>query len=42
MAKRAGATVVEERGSQAIYVSNPSAVAQIIENAVKGVTVAAR
>jgi pimeloyl-ACP methyl ester carboxylesterase len=41
MAKRAGATTVEERGSHAIYVSSPSVVADIIENAVKGVTVAA-
>jgi pimeloyl-ACP methyl ester carboxylesterase len=41
MAKRAGATTVEERGSHAIYVSSPSAVADIIENAVKGVTAAA-
>jgi pimeloyl-ACP methyl ester carboxylesterase len=41
MAKRAGATTVEERGSHSIYVSSPSVVADIIENAVKGVTVAA-
>jgi pimeloyl-ACP methyl ester carboxylesterase len=41
MAKRAGATTVEERGSHSIYVASPSAVANIIENAAKGVTVAA-
>jgi pimeloyl-ACP methyl ester carboxylesterase len=41
MAKRAGATTVEERGSHSIYVASPSAVADIIENAAKGVTVAA-
>lgn len=41
MAKRAGSTVVEERGSHAIYVSQPKAVAAIIEMAVKGVTAAA-
>jgi hypothetical protein len=31
MAKRAGATVVEVPGSHAIYVSNPKAVADLIE-----------
>src|SRR6195256_351130 len=36
MAKRAGAQTVEERGSHAIYVSKPKAVAQLIENAAKG------
>ena len=41
MAKRAGSTIVEERGSHAIYVSQPSAVAAIIEKAVKGVAAAA-
>jgi pimeloyl-ACP methyl ester carboxylesterase len=41
MAERAGATVVEDEGSHAIYVSRPSAVAQIIEIAVQGVTAAA-
>jgi pimeloyl-ACP methyl ester carboxylesterase len=35
MAKRAGATVVEEKGSHAIYVSQPKAVAEIIEKAAK-------
>jgi pimeloyl-ACP methyl ester carboxylesterase len=36
MAKRAGATVVEARGSHAIYVSQPEAVAKIIEQAAQG------
>jgi pimeloyl-ACP methyl ester carboxylesterase len=36
MAKRAGSTVVEVGGSHAIYVSNPKAVAEIIEQASKG------
>ena len=36
MAKRAGSTVVEVGGSHAIYVSNPKAVAEIIEKAAKG------
>jgi pimeloyl-ACP methyl ester carboxylesterase len=35
MAQRAGATVVEERGSHAIYVSKPQAVAALIERAAK-------
>jgi hypothetical protein len=33
MAERAGATVTEARGSHAIYVSNPAAVADIIAKA---------
>lgn len=37
MAKRAGATVVEEDGSHSIYVSKPEAVAAIIAKAVAGV-----
>ena len=37
MAKRAGATVAEVPGSHAIYVSNPSAVAALIEQAASGV-----
>ena len=37
MAKRAGATVTEVPGSHAIYVSNPSAVAALIEQAANGV-----
>ena len=36
MSKRAGSTVVEVAGSHAIYVSQPSAVAQLIERAAKG------
>jgi len=35
MSKRAGATVVEVKGSHAVYVSQPEAVASIIENAAK-------
>jgi pimeloyl-ACP methyl ester carboxylesterase len=37
MSKRAGATVVEIKGSHAIYVSQPQAVASLIEKAAKGV-----
>ena len=37
MSKRAGSTVVEVAGSHAIYVSQPNAVAALIEQAVKGV-----
>ncbi len=36
MSKRAGSTVVEVAGSHAIYVSQPNAVAKLIENAAKG------
>jgi pimeloyl-ACP methyl ester carboxylesterase len=36
MAKRAGATVVEVPGSHAIYVSQPEAVAKLIEQAAQG------
>jgi pimeloyl-ACP methyl ester carboxylesterase len=39
MAKRAGATVVEERGSHSIYVSRPEVVAKLIAKAAVGVTV---
>jgi pimeloyl-ACP methyl ester carboxylesterase len=42
MAKRAGSTVVEVKGSHAVYVSQPQAVASIIENAATGVALAAR
>ena len=42
MSKRAGATVVEVKGSHAIYVSQPQAVAHIIEVAAKGALVAAQ
>jgi hypothetical protein len=37
MSKRAGSTVVEVAGSHAIYVSQPNAVAALIEEATKGV-----
>jgi pimeloyl-ACP methyl ester carboxylesterase len=37
MSKRAGSTVVEVAGSHAIYVSQPNAVAKLIESAAKGV-----
>src|SRR6266446_4985324 len=37
MSKRAGSTVVEVKGSHAIYMSQPNAVATLIENASKGV-----
>ena len=37
MAKRAGATVVEVKASHAIFVSQPQAVASVIEKAAKGV-----
>ena len=36
MAKRAGSTVVEAAGSHAIYVSQPSVVAALIEEAARG------
>jgi pimeloyl-ACP methyl ester carboxylesterase len=35
MAKRAGATVTEIRGSHAVYVSQPQAVVKLIEQAAK-------
>ena len=41
MSKRAGSTVREEKGSHAIYVSQPGAVAALIGEAVKGVSAAA-
>src|SRR5438552_2449711 len=37
MSERAGSTMVEVAGSHAIYVSQPNAVAELIENAAKGV-----
>ena len=40
MSKRAGSTVVEVKGSHAIYVSQPEAVAALIEQAAKGVKAA--
>jgi hypothetical protein len=36
MAKRAGSTVVEVKGSHAVYVSQPQAVINLIEQAAKG------
>ena len=39
MAKRAGSTVTEVKGSHAIYVSQPAAVATLIEQAAKSVKV---
>ena len=33
MARRAGSTIVESKGSHAVYVSKPGAVAAIIEQA---------
>ncbi len=36
MSKRAGATLVEVEGSHAVYVSQPQAVAALIETAAKG------
>jgi pimeloyl-ACP methyl ester carboxylesterase len=41
MSKRAGATVVEVAGSHAVYVSQPKAVAALIEQAANAVTVVA-
>jgi pimeloyl-ACP methyl ester carboxylesterase len=41
MSKRAGSTVVEVNGSHAIYVSQPKAVAALIEQAAKSVKVSA-
>ena len=42
MSKRAPATTVEVKGSHAVYVSQPQAVASIIAQAAKGVAVATR
>jgi hypothetical protein len=42
MSNRAGSTVVEVRGSHAIYVSRPDAVAALIEQAAEGVKEKAR
>jgi pimeloyl-ACP methyl ester carboxylesterase len=41
MARRAGSTVAEVKGSHAIYVSQPGAVAALIEQAAKGISTAA-
>jgi pimeloyl-ACP methyl ester carboxylesterase len=42
MSKRAGSTVIEVKGSHAVYVSQPQVVASIVENAAKGVVLATR
>lgn len=42
MAKRANATMVETKGSHAIYVSNPKVVASVIEQAAKSVQTSAK
>jgi pimeloyl-ACP methyl ester carboxylesterase len=42
MSKRAGSTVVEAKGSHAIYVSQPRAVADLIAKAANGVALATR
>jgi hypothetical protein len=41
MSDRAGSTVVEEKGSHAIYISKPEAVAALIEKAANSVNLAA-
>jgi len=41
MSRRAGSTVVEVKGSHAIYVSQPRAVAALVEQAAKSVKTAA-
>src|SRR5208282_695143 len=41
MSKRAGSTVVEVKGSHAIYVSQPEAVAALVEQAARGVKTSA-
>ena len=41
MSRRAGSRVVEVKGSHAIYVSQPAAVAALIEQAAKGISAAA-
>ena len=42
MSKRAGSSVVEIKGSHAVYVSQPRAVADLIEKAAKGAALATR
>ena len=42
MSKRAGSTVIEVKGSHAVYVSQPRAVADLIAKAAHGVTLATR
>ena len=41
MAKRAGSTVVEQKGSHAVFVSSPRAVAALIETAAKSIAASA-
>jgi hypothetical protein len=41
MSKRAGSTVVEVKGSHAVYVSQPRAVAELIAKAANSAAVAA-
>jgi pimeloyl-ACP methyl ester carboxylesterase len=41
MSKRAGATVVEVKGSHSVYVSQPQAVASLIQRAASGIKLAA-
>ena len=42
MSKRAGSTVVEAKGSHAVYVSKPQSVAALITKAAHGVAMATR
>ena len=42
MSKRSGATVVEVKGSHAVYVSQPREVAHLIEQAARSLTLAAK
>jgi pimeloyl-ACP methyl ester carboxylesterase len=42
MSQRAGSTVVEVKGSHAVYVSQPRAVADLIAKAANGVALATR
>ena len=42
MSKRAGSTVAEVKGSHAVYVSQPKAVAELIAKAANGVALATR
>jgi hypothetical protein len=42
MSKRAGSTVVEVKGSHAVYVSQPRAVADLIARAATGAALATR
>ena len=42
MSKRAGSTVAEVKGSHAVYVSQPKAVADLIAKAANGVALAGR